>query len=482
MSHSTATPSARLLFSGGTLLLEGGRLGSPDLRGSPDTPGPWVWDRRVGAWRCEAIEYSAVVERVKAAGLEVEDTVPQWHAVEWPKVELHPLRSEQQAAVAAWSAARRGSIVMPTGTGKTEVALSIMAQTAISTLVVAPVRDLMYQWHRRILAGLGYDAGIIGDTVHRVRAVSVTTYDSACIHMETFGDRFGLVVFDECHHLPGEVRRDAARMSAAPMRVGLTATLERSDGRHADLEQLIGPVVYDMPISAVRGRTLADYEVIRIPVHLSDEEQARYDRLSREVRGYMADRRKTDPHFNWEDLCAETGRTPEARRALKAYFAKKAIEDRAEEKLRVLEDLFRLHNGEPCIVFAGSNAMARDVSRRFLIPCLLHHCGKKERLDILQGLEQGVYPALVANQVLDEGVDLPEVKLAIVIGGTSSSRQAKQRLGRILRKSGNARAVLYEIVCADTKEEHRSRQRRATDAYEGTRHRRAEKREQPPTW
>ena len=156
---------------------------------------------------------------------------------------------------------------------------------------------------------------------------------------------------------------------------------------------------------------------------------------------------------------------------LRAYFAKKSIEDRAEEKLRVLEDLFRLHAGEPCMVFTGSNAMARDVSRRFLIPCLLSHCGKKERLEILQGLESGSYPALVANRVLDEGVDLPAVKVAIVIGGLGSSRQAKQRLGRILRRSGNAKAVLYEIVAADTSEVERSRQRRATDAYRGTRHR-----------
>ncbi len=156
---------------------------------------------------------------------------------------------------------------------------------------------------------------------------------------------------------------------------------------------------------------------------------------------------------------------------LRAYFAKKSIEDRAEEKLRVLEDLFRLHAGQPCMVFAGSNAMARDVSRRFLIPCLLSHCGKKERLEILQGLAEGRYPALVANRVLDEGVDLPEVKVAVVIGGTASSRQAKQRLGRVLRRSGNAKAVLYEIVAADTAEAERSRQRRSSDAYQGTRHR-----------
>jgi len=468
MSHELHE-SPKLSFSGGTLLLEGvSAEGARQLFGS----GRWVWDGRSGAHRGDAIEYATVRDRFDQAGILVDDAVPDWRAIDWPEVDLHKLRDEQQQAVEAWIRSGRGCVVMPTGTGKTVVALTIMARTATSTLIVAPVRDLMYQWHRRIVEGLGYDAGIIGDNVFRVRPVSVTTYDSACIHMAKLGNRFGLIVFDECHHLPGQIRRDAARMCAAPYRLGLTATPERSDGRHVDLDWLVGPTVYDMPISAAKGRTLADYEVVRIPVHLSPEERVRYDDLSREIRAYVAERRKTDPQFSWEDLCAETGKTPEARRALKAYFAKKAIEDRAEEKLRVLEDLFRLHTPEPCIVFAGSNAMARDVSRRFLIPCLLNHCGKRERLEILQGLESGVYPALVANRVLDEGVDLPEAKVAIVIGGTASSRQAKQRLGRVLRKSGNARAVLYEIVTAGTNEEQRSRKRRKSDAYEGTRHRR----------
>src|SRR5262249_7238566 len=150
--------------------------------------------------------------------------------------------------------------------------------------------------------------------------------------------------------------------------------------------RLIGPVVYRLPLAAVRGQTLADYEVVRIPVYLSDQEQARYDALSAQVRHYLAERRKSEPTFSWQDLCGATGKDPAARRALQAYFAKKAIEDRAEEKLRVLEDLFRLHAGSPMLIFTGSNAMARDVSRRFLVPCLLNHCGKKERLDILDGL------------------------------------------------------------------------------------------------
>ncbi len=84
----------------------------------------------------------------------------------------------------------------------------------------------------------------------------------------------------------------------------------------------------------------------------------------------------------------------------------------------------------------------------------------------------GQFPVLVANRVLDEGIDVPEAKVAVVIGGQGSTRQAKQRLGRVLRRSGNARAVLYEVVCEDTKEVQRSRQRRKSDAYQRTLRRR----------
>jgi len=458
-----------LVFDRGTLALTGaGRSELPPAWRDD----PWQWDPRSLAWRCDAFQFARVKEQIAEAELEVTDTVPRWQYVRWGQIYLPELRTEQKEAVEAWLGNGAGLVIMPTGTGKTEVALAIMRETAVSTLVVAPVRDLMYQWHQRILRGLNYDAGIIGDNIYNLKPVSVTTYDSAYIHMDKLGDYFGMVVFDECHHLPGRLRRDAAVMCAAPMRLGLTATPERSDGKDADLEWLIGPKLYEMPLSKARGRTLAEYQVVRIPVHLNPEERTKYDSLSQLVRGFMYERRQEQPDYSWEDLCSETCKDPEARKAQKAYFAKQAIEDRAEEKLRVLEDLFRLHTGTRVIVFAGSNAMARDVSLKFLIPCLLNHSKKHERRDILEGFAQGDYPAIVANQVLDEGVDVPKAKVAVVLGGKSSSRQAIQRLGRVLRKSGVEKAVLYEVVCEETKEEMRSRRRRRTDAYQGTRHRR----------
>jgi len=464
------TPIPSLKFDGGTLTLAGfQREGLERL--CPEIL--WTHDDRASAWRTDAFHYRPFRQCLNRLAGGFEDSVKQWESVEWPAIDLHELRAEQLAAVEAWMPNRAGCVIMPTGTGKTEVALTIMANLGVSTLIVSPVRDLMYQWHRRILAGLGYDAGIIGDSIFKVKPVSVTTYDSACIHMPRLGNQFGLIVFDECHHLPGAMRREAAIMSAAPYRLGLTATPERSDGRDGDLASLLGPICYRLELESVRGQSVSEYQIVKIPVHLDEEERARYAELSAQVQRFMADQREEKPDYDWEDLCADSGRDPDARRVMRAFHTKKAIEDRAKEKLRVLEDLFRLHAGQPVLVFAGSNAMARAVSLRFLIPCLLNHCGKKERIEILSGLESARYPAIVANQVLDEGVDMPTINVAIVLGGGASTRQAKQRLGRILRRTGRGgTAVLYEVVTDDTTEVQRSRKRRRNDAYQGTRHRR----------
>ena len=405
-----------------------------------------------------------------AAGIGLTGFESDWHPVRWPAPNVVAMRDYQAGAVAAWMDGMRGQVILPTGSGKTDVALEIMRRTGVSTLVVAPIRDLMYQWHRRIRTALGIDAGIIGDSLFDVRPVSCTTYDSAAIHMETLGNRFKLLIFDEEHHLPGDYYSQAATFSTAPWRLGLSATPERADGRHDYLDELVGPVWYRKAISEAKGSILADYEVLRIPVHLSEAMQAEYDRLGETIRGYMAERLRDDPAFNSEKLCADSVSDPRARAILRARWRRKSIEDRAPEKQRVLEDLFLLHRGQPTIVFAGSNAMARDVALRFLIPPILAHCGKEERAEIMERFAGGRYPAIVANRVLDEGVDVPAAKVAVVLGGLASTRQATQRLGRVLRPSAGQRAVLYEVVCQDTGDVLQSRKRRRTDAYTGTRH------------
>jgi superfamily II DNA or RNA helicase len=429
-------------------------------------PPYFVWDERVGAWRTAAINHLRVREDSAAYRLRLADRAQAFFPPPTLKVALPPLRPDQQAAVEAWEAAGgRGVVVKPTGTGKTEVALAIVARHRAPTLVVAPLRDLMYQWQRRIRTGLGVEAGVLGDGRREVWPITVTTYDSAWIHMKEIGNRFRLIVYDEAHHLPGPVQHESALDCLAPLRLGLSATPWRADGGERLLDELVGPLVYQEDLAQARGRTVADYVIVRVPIYLSEEEQAEFDELSRSIRRYVAGRRRAEPGFEWTELARRSRTDPEAREVLQRWRRKLAIVNRSAEKLRVLEDVFRLHPDEPVIVFTASNRMALDVSARFLIPALTAHSDKHERNRVLDALAAGRIKALAACEVLNEGWDAPAVKVGVVLGGDKGVREAVQRLGRLLRKTGDRAARLYEVVLQETPDVARARRRGRADAY-----------------
>lgn len=454
----TVAAAHTLKFDRGSLRL--------DAPGSARVPPYFVWDNRVNAWRTAALNHLRFREDAAEYRLRLADTAAEFFPPPTLRPALPPLRADQQAAIDAWErAGRRGVVVKPTGTGKTEIALSVIARHAAPTLVVAPLRDLMYQWQRRIKKALGFEAGVLGDGRQEIWPITVTTYDSAWIHMKAIGNRYRLIVYDEVHHLPGPVQHESALDCLAPMRLGLTATPERADGRDALLADLVGPVVYAEDLAAARGRTVADYAIVRVPIYLTEEEQAEFDELSRSIRHYVAGRRREDGAFDWAEMARRSRTDPEAREILRRWRRKLAIVNRSAEKLRVLEDVFRLHPDEPCVVFTASNRMALDVSTRFLIPAITAHSDKHERNRVLDGFEAGRIKAIAACQVLNEGWDAPAVKVGVVLGGEQGVREAVQRLGRLLRKSGDRAARLYEVVVQETQDVARVRRRSKTDAY-----------------
>jgi superfamily II DNA or RNA helicase len=434
-----------------------------------DLPSYFTWDDRVTAWRTEALNHVRLMDDVETYGLRVSDNAAEFFDCPTLRPALPPLRPDQEAALAAWERAGcRGVIVKPTGTGKTEIALAAIARHQTSALIVTPLRDLMYQWQRRIRLGLGAEAGVLGDARREIWPITVTTYDSAWIHMKDIGNRFRLLVYDEAHHLPGATLHESALDCLAPMRLGLTATPERADGRDRMLAELIGPFVFEERLPQARGRTLAHYTIVRVPIYLTEEEQEEFDRLSRTIRSYVARRRREDRAFDWkEDLVKLSRSDPEAKDILRAYHRKLALVHRSAEKLRVVEDILRLHPNEQCVIFTASNRMALDVSARFLIPALTSHSDKRERNAVLDRFANGTYRALAACQVLNEGWDAPAVKVGIVLGGERGTREAVQRLGRLLRRSGDRPARLYEVVVEETPDVARARRRSRTDAYQG---------------
>jgi superfamily II DNA or RNA helicase len=453
MSPSLAAPNTgqpALSFQGGVLLLQGWS-GSPGKSLGIE----WRYQAETGGWVANAARY----RDVKKDGLV--DSVPSWQVLEpLDEANLHTPRGAQVEAITAWKKAGYGMVWMPTGTGKTEVAMHIIKDLMKPALIIAPTRDLMYQWHRRILKGLGYDSGLIGDSHQIIKPISVATYHSACIHMPKLGNRFELVIFDEVHHLPGEVRGDASRMCAAPYRLGLTATPPQ--GLKLDqLIELAGPPVFQQHIHEAAGDSLANYEIVKCPVDMSDEERTEYDRLGKLVSEFFGKKRKDgELSYSTEDLAADSARDSEVRKVLRAHYRRRALEARAVAKLDVVEDLLLLHPETPTIIWGADRQAARDISARFLIPCMLSHCGKDERGWILDGFQQGKFKAIVSCRLLDEGVDLPTAKIGINLGGDASERRATQKLGRILRKTAGVKAIFYDIFCADSSDETRAKARR----------------------
>ena len=152
-----------------------------------------------------------------------------------------------------------------------------------------------------------------------------------------------------------------------------------------------------------------------------------------------------------------------------AYRRQREIAFAAPAKLDYVELLLERHRDDRVLLFTDDNATAYAVSRRFLVPAITHQTKVRERSEILACLADGRYGAVVTSKVLNEGVDIPEANVAVVMSGSGSVREHVQRLGRILRrhvsKSGGKGALLYELVTASTSETSTSDRRREHSAY-----------------
>ena len=254
-----------------------------------------------------------------------------------------------------------------------------------------------------------------------------------------------------------------AEYAIAPYRLGLTATPERSDGTHKFLDTLIGKVVYRKTAQELSGNTLASHKVVQIKVKLSEKERESYDNA-------IATRNKFLRQSNislgslqgWQLFVQASARSQQGRMAMLAHRQAKDIALGTDAKIRVLIDLISKHYPERILIFTNDNATVYRVSQEFLIPAITYQTAVKERHDILQRFKAGDYKTLVASHVLNEGVDVPDARIAIILSGTGSTREYIQRLGRVLRKGStpDKQAILYEVVTEDTSEERTSQRRR----------------------
>jgi superfamily II DNA or RNA helicase len=441
----------RIRFDRGTLVLEAEHEGE-----QPGAVPGTVWDDELRAWRLPAEQHASLVERLVTGDVRVSDELrPRLIEVTWA---LPALRWYQEAALARWLEGRRGVVALPTGAGKTLVALAAIARLGVATLCLVPTRVLLDQWARVLAACSGRPVGRLGDGDHVVAPLTVATYASAASWAPRIGDRFGLVIVDEAHHVGAWCPTEIFEMLVAPARLGLTAT-PPSDARV--LARHVGPVVYSLRVDELAGQALAAYELVSVPVALEREERRRY----RELRGRFAASysafQRSMPEAAWSEYVRSASRTLQGRAALAAWRDYRALLAYPQAKRAALHELLSRHRGSRALVFTADNATAYAIARELLIMPITHEIRRAERVQALEGFRSGERPVLVSSQVLDEGLDVPDADLAIVVGGTSSERRHVQRIGRVLRPRDGKRARIYELAVSDTTEVQYVARRRA---------------------
>ncbi|WP_440764872.1 DEAD/DEAH box helicase [Natronorubrum sp. DTA7] len=446
----------------------------PDLERDPRTDGWRVPAFRYAALRTALLDAVTEPNRIDDRVLAL-DSLPALRSV-------YELRSYQREALETWLETDRwgenasgddpndlriitapaGVLELPTGSGKTVIALKAIERLSVPTLVVVPTIDLLEQWQRELEREFDCDIGRFGGGEQRLESITVSTYDSAYLKADSVGDRFGLVVFDEVHHLGGEGYREIARLLAAPARLGLTATFERPDDAHEIIEEIAGPLVHRVDVDELAGDHLANYDLKRLEVALASDEREAYERAQETFTTYLARSGiRMQSGSDYQELVKRSGSDPEAREALLARQRAREIMYGSAAKLEALEEILDDHREERTIVFTAHNDLAYDVSERFLMPTITHQTGTAERRELLERFRDGTYTRIATSNVLDEGVDVPDASVAVVLSGSGSEREFVQRLGRILRpKADGSRAVLYEVVSADTSEEGVSSRRR----------------------
>jgi len=396
-------------------------------------------------------------------------TVPP---VPLPQAWLTPLHEWQVRALTNWyDNGCTGAVEAVTGTGKTHLGLEAAAQNAARghpTTVIVPSLELQAQWRerfRRYTPDLRIST-VGGDARGNARAadVVIATVHSAIKNDLSFGDPGSLLVADEMHRYGAEKWSMALRGDYG-RRLGLTATLERSDDAVDDIirpyfSRFVSTYGFEQ---ALRDDVVAPFNLYVVPVELTNVERQTYDGLCRSISDILRKLRAAgalgggDGSFAAKLRAVAGSGGPLARQAQAAESAIRKRRDLLCETSGKLDAVQKLstvvRNSDGTIVFTQSVAMAEAAAeglRESGTRASALHAGMdpSERRSNLAALEDGRVAALTAPKLLDEGIDVPRVDLGVVLTASKSRRQMIQRLGRVLRRKSGGRSVDFVIVYA----------------------------------
>jgi len=423
------------------------------------------YDRKRKAFYAKPGRLEELIERLEALGFVVVDKTGVPKAQPLPeRVEFKgELREYQKEALQAWSANKfRGIVALPTGAGKTVVGIAALSQLSEKTLIVVYTKEQLAQWMEKVLefttAPPSFVAPFYGEE-KRLAPITISTYQTAYKYIDDLAFRFSFLVIDEVHHLPAEKFKQIALGMYSPRRMGLSATVVREDGKHVELFPLMGGVVYfKSPQELVEMGYLAPYVIKLVKVELTEEEKKRYEELRKVYKALSGG-------LSFKEIVARAQQGDRtAALALKVHSEMLQLIHTASRKLEAVKEIVsrELERGSKILVFTQYVEQAEELGRLLGAPVLTGSTEQKQRKKIFEEFRKAPKGVLVITTVGDEGIDIPDANVGVVVAGTGSRRQFIQRLGRLLRPGSGKVARLYEIVVKDTQEEAQAKRRRRT--------------------
>ncbi|MEX0592536.1 MAG: DEAD/DEAH box helicase [Nitriliruptoraceae bacterium] len=387
------------------------------------------------------------------------------------------LRDWQVEALAAWSATGRGVVEAVTGTGKTRLALAALRMVVDRggrALVLAPTIDLQQQWIRELRNALpdrriGRLGGGGDDDLFASHVVVATPHSAASLPIDVPEATTALIVADEAHRY-GAPTWAAALTEVFDLRLALTATYERSDDGVDDvLAPYFGEVVYRYSFAqAAADGTIAPFHVALVGVDLSEAERHRHDEADSRCRslhrqlvaGLGMPREPAALFAAVAAVVADAerfGRDGNQARACREYLfrvrQRRDVAANAAAKMDVAASAAASLAGGRALVFTDTVEQAEAAARRMSahdVSAETIHGGldeRRRRIRLAQ-FRNGALDVVVAPRVLDEGVDVPDADVAIVLAAFRTRRQMVQRLGRVLRVKDDGRAARLVIAYA----------------------------------
>jgi superfamily II DNA or RNA helicase len=373
------------------------------------------------------------------------------------KLPLVELRPYQREAVEAALQAKRGTIKAATGTGKTVMAIEWIKSLDTQTLIIVPTQALIYQsWVPKLQEAGLMDVGQYYAYAKTSGPVMITTYSSVMSHPDLI-EKAQAIVLDEIHHLGAStaLRRILPAVKSKEFVLGLSSIPEREDEMHRFFLREF-PICFDLSLSeAMREKIVAPLEVIRVPAEMTLLERKKYDTYTEKIQRAF---KTCGPDItSWGRFYDQKTRQFVGRAGLLSMIRRKKLLSKIESKKEEVAKIIEQNKGQMVIVFSESVEAIEDLKQSLLergISSETFHSKTEpwRRMEILENWGPK-FDVLLSCRALEEGLDVKEVSIGILMTSGKSKRQFVQRIGRVIRPKQDKVAKFYVVHCPRTIEE-----------------------------